>query len=512
MSAAPRKYTVTAVLGEGGFGKVYRAKLVTPGGFSKDVALKLARGDIPEEALRRIRDEARILGLVRDRAIVSVDPPTQLDGAWAVVMEYVEGSTCRNLLHSGTLPPRVAMEIVAEVARALDKTYRQPGPDGAPLQLLHRDLKPGNIQVTPAGEVKILDFGIARAQFAERESQTTRHIGGTIGFIAPERMEGVEGPEGDVFSLGVTLHKLVTGRMPLRRERLNPSQVSSETASAESAALGLSARMRDPKPSLRPTAREVEDTCRMAWAQMTGPTLRTWAEANVPRADPLPDDGRVGQVLVDHDPQASFVGSWTTELPPYIRETASRSSRSPFARALLAAALSFVLVLATSLATLGALGAVGGVAWWALLPQPQRESPPPKPEAPEAVDTGEPDPASTARPPPPPSVTATASVASTPPPAAVRPAVAPSPSTPPAPPPAAVTWPLTVSSAPLGAQVFIDDEPIGATPVLNHPVPEGAHTLLIRLGETVGERQIRVGSRLPSRYVWRGADDWQVYF
>ena len=127
MSAAPRKYTVTAVLGEGGFGKVYRAKLVTPGGFSKDVALKIARGDIPEEALRRIRDEARILGLVRDRAIVSVDPPTQLDGAWAVVMEYVEGSTCRNLLHSGTLPPRVAMEIVAEVARALDKTYRQPG-------------------------------------------------------------------------------------------------------------------------------------------------------------------------------------------------------------------------------------------------------------------------------------------------------------------------------------------------------------------------------------------------
>ena len=147
----------------GGFGKVYRARLEDDAGFSKDVAIKLLSDDnVPDSVLERFRDEARILGLLRHRAVVGVEPPTKLGRRWAVVMEYVDGVSADHLvIEFGKLPVRVVVEIISEVARALDAVYRQPGPDGEPLLLLHRDIKPANIQVTPSGEVKILDFGIA---------------------------------------------------------------------------------------------------------------------------------------------------------------------------------------------------------------------------------------------------------------------------------------------------------------------------------------------------------------
>ena len=84
-----------------------------------------------------------------------------------------------------------------EVARALDRVHQSPGIDGQALELIHRDLKPDNLQITPAGDVKILDFGIARASFARRESRTTENIAGTVGYIAPERMDGEEFAAGD---------------------------------------------------------------------------------------------------------------------------------------------------------------------------------------------------------------------------------------------------------------------------------------------------------------------------
>ena len=85
-SIESRRYHVLGVLGEGGHGKVYRARLEASSGFTKDVAIKMLREQDPSDRLlRRFRDEARILGLLRDRAIVSVDPPIQLAGRWAVV-------------------------------------------------------------------------------------------------------------------------------------------------------------------------------------------------------------------------------------------------------------------------------------------------------------------------------------------------------------------------------------------------------------------------------------------
>ncbi len=235
-----RRYTVLELLGEGGFGKVYRARMDGPDGFAKDVAIKLLHDDdFPESIRRRFRDEARILGLLRDRAIITVDPPTRLGGQWAIVMEFVDGVSADWLARRLTIPPTVVLELVQEVARALDVAWRQEGPDGQPLRLLHRDIKPGNLQVTPNGAVKVLDFGIARADFGKREAKTNRHVGGTFGYIAPERIEGIDGPEGDVYALGVVLHELVTGSRPGAGRCQTMDLESLQASSGERTVLGV---------------------------------------------------------------------------------------------------------------------------------------------------------------------------------------------------------------------------------------------------------------------------------
>ena len=81
-----RRYTTLAVVGRGGYGTVYKARMLSANGFEKDVAIKLLTGSGPND-IARLRDEARILGLARDRALVAVDPPVELDGTWGVVMD-----------------------------------------------------------------------------------------------------------------------------------------------------------------------------------------------------------------------------------------------------------------------------------------------------------------------------------------------------------------------------------------------------------------------------------------
>ena len=254
MSRETRRYTILDLIGRGGQGNVYRARLQNAEGFRKEVALKLLKEGLSEESLQRFRDEARILGLVRDRAIIAVDPPIQLAGRWALVMELADGLSTQQLLaRSGPLPVSVALEVVAEIGRVLDKLYHMQGPDGAQLKLLHRDIKPANIQITVEGEVKLLDFGVARADFEERETHTVQHIGGTFGFIAPERLRGVNTPACDIFSLGVTLRVLLTGEKPVT---MGPATLASISPSLYDA-IAFAEDMRREDPEQRPSAKEV---------------------------------------------------------------------------------------------------------------------------------------------------------------------------------------------------------------------------------------------------------------
>ncbi len=324
------KYRILGVLGEGGFGKVYRARLETDAGFSKDVAIKVLHDEEPPKALlRRFRDEARILGLLNDRAIVGVEPPIQLDDRWAVVMAFVDGLPCSGLGADSGIPPGVAIEIISEIARALHNAYNTIGPDGEPLHLLHRDIKPDNIQVTPSGDVMLLDFGIAKANFANREHKTQRGFGGTPGYIAPERLEAIEDHRGDVFSLGVVLHEIVTGTRP----RFSPPtmqftgeapeyanddlEISSEITPEQKRVLDLAAWMRSYDLEGRPTARQVEAACRELRRELPPPFLREWAESNVPSRSEMEQDDRTGRLIsVTRGPSAKDPSPPPATAPP----------------------------------------------------------------------------------------------------------------------------------------------------------------------------------------------------
>lgn len=129
---------------------VYRAAMLGADGFEKPVAIKLLRlaGSDPRfaaEAQQRFRDEARLLGLLRHRAIVQVDSLVYIGGHQAVVMELVDGVSMRALVKRAPVPEGPSFEIVAEVSAALDAAWHRPGPAGRPLNVCHRDLKPANL-------------------------------------------------------------------------------------------------------------------------------------------------------------------------------------------------------------------------------------------------------------------------------------------------------------------------------------------------------------------------------
>ncbi|MBK7759699.1 MAG: serine/threonine protein kinase [Deltaproteobacteria bacterium] len=198
-----RRYQIMEPIGQGSFGSVYRARLLAESGFTKDVAVKILRPEVSGRAdlTQRLRDEARLLGLLRHRAILQVDGLVRIEAGWAMVMEYIEGVNLMEATADKRLPLPVALEIIAEVASALHAAWAQPGPDGRPLRLIHRDIKPSNLQLTATGSVKLLDFGVARADF-QRESSSNLMLVGSFGYMAPERLDSVDGAEGRHLRLG----------------------------------------------------------------------------------------------------------------------------------------------------------------------------------------------------------------------------------------------------------------------------------------------------------------------
>jgi serine/threonine protein kinase len=303
-SDAGRRYRIIEVVGRGGFGTVYRAEMTGAGGFSKQVAVKVLHDDnrAPPEMLERLRDEARILGLLRHRAIVGVDSLAHFDQGWAVVMEYVPGVDLGNLIAGGPTPVRVALEIVEEVASALHAACEQaPAGRVEPLRLVHRDIKPSNVRITEQGEVKVLDFGVARADFSAREARTSSYLFGSLKYMAIERLEGVESPAADIYALGLVLAELLVGRElsepPRQAERFDRylEDVLHEVVatihgdpfrSTEGPSAGLVellGSMLADDYTRRPTAAMVEHSCRSLRQAADGPWLREWAALEVPR-------------------------------------------------------------------------------------------------------------------------------------------------------------------------------------------------------------------------------------
>ena len=175
-----------------------------PMGFQKSVALKVLRHGV-EDFVREFLFEARLGALLAHPNVVATHELGQLEGRWFIAMELVRGGSTRQLLGDhGPLPARAVVEIGIQAASGLEHIH-QLELDGQPAGLVHRDIKPANLLVTEEGLVKIADLGIARLAGSERG------VGGTYGYVPAEQLEEKEDARADVFSLGVSLHRLLTG-------------------------------------------------------------------------------------------------------------------------------------------------------------------------------------------------------------------------------------------------------------------------------------------------------------
>jgi len=309
-----RRYEIEAPLGKGGFGTVYRARFIGEGGFSKVVALKVLNENMQdlEDVLARLRDEARLLGMLRHRAIVRADRLVRLANRWAVVMEYVEGADLKRVLADNIVPAGAAVEIIGEVAGALHSAWKAPGPDGKPLRLMHRDIKPSNIVLTSNGEIKVLDFGIARADFGAREAKTQAYGMGSLPYMAPERLDFRDTAAADVYALGVVFFELVTGRA-FGRASAVPDRHTKHVDAALRFLVEQGLGSRDLLLFLgsmlaydsddRPSAGQLERMCVNLRRRFDDEPLRYWAEQAVPgilkSIAKLPADTLTGSALVE---------------------------------------------------------------------------------------------------------------------------------------------------------------------------------------------------------------------
>src|ERR1017187_864081 len=206
------RYELDGVAGRGGMAEVYRARDIRLG---RVVAVKTLRDDLAgDQAFQeRFRREAQSAALLNYPSIVAVyDTGEDLAGPAPVpyiVMEYVDGQTLRDLLRDGRrLLPKRALEIVGGVLRALDYSHRHG--------IVHRDIKPANIMLTRAGEVKVMDFGIARSLTGSQVTITqTSQVIGTAQYLSPEQARGERvDARSDLYSAGCLLYELLTGRPP----------------------------------------------------------------------------------------------------------------------------------------------------------------------------------------------------------------------------------------------------------------------------------------------------------
>lgn len=337
MSVGRRRFRIIKEIAEGGFGKVYLAEQISSDGFSRIVAVKLlhAKWSSHDEVVMRTRDEARLLGLIRHQHIVKVEDLTSIDGKCAIVMEYLEGVDLKWMIsflkERNLVFPRAALfEIVLAVASALDAAYNgTPLQGGDSLHVIHRDIKPSNIFVTVAGGVKVLDFGTARANFAEREAKTQALAFGSQGYMAPERMLGEEDtPAADVFSLGVSLYELLAlesfGRIPPRPNKF-ASKVEDRIASIQlEGSPEWCNQVRDTlrlmlsyEPENRPTAAQLVEIMEALAQDANDMQLRRFCRTLVAEAkEKLPEldtgDPLAG-TIVDEDASASFGPPRTAE-------------------------------------------------------------------------------------------------------------------------------------------------------------------------------------------------------
>lgn len=215
-------YILLQRIARGGMADVFRARSLAPGTAGKgDVAVKCIRPELAEDAsmIEMMVDEARIAGSLDHRNIASVYDSGRVGESFFIAMEFVHGidlaTIVKHLQRKNLLIPMPhAMRIMSDVCGALYAAHSQKDADGRPLHIVHRDVSPHNILIGFHGDVKLIDFGVARA--SRRTTKTAvGMIKGKLTYMAPEQAMGrpIDG-RADIFSIGVSLFRILTGSLP----------------------------------------------------------------------------------------------------------------------------------------------------------------------------------------------------------------------------------------------------------------------------------------------------------
>jgi serine/threonine protein kinase len=297
-----RSLTFNRIIGSGAMGTVYLAELREQGlAAGKVCAVKVMKSATPdlEQFRARMRDEARLLGLLRDDKILGVSELLVVEGCDCVVMEYVEGVDLADLVRdtqnpaggpTNPLPAKATAELGAQLAATLHRAHQAVHPTtGEPLRVIHRDIKPSNVMLTRDGSLRLLDFSVARAAFSSRESHTQGLVLGTLNYFPPEILKGSDPtPAVDLYGLGLTLWEAATGRdwgtpqVHQHRFEKRVEQRLVELGPAYEMVVPVLRQLLSWRPEDRPDGASAEKRLAAAAHSSPGPPLARLAQEKVP--------------------------------------------------------------------------------------------------------------------------------------------------------------------------------------------------------------------------------------
>jgi serine/threonine protein kinase len=210
------RYVVLEYLAEGGMGAIYLGKKMGAGGFEKQVVLKQLLPEFTRqpEFIDLFLREARLSATLDHANIIHTIDLVTAGEDYFIVMEYLDGADLRTLLRRckkkrRRLSPGAGMYVARELSSALAYAHNKVGPDGVPLRLIHRDISPSNILISGSGEVKLTDFGIAKAS---THNSVFYRVKGKVGYMSPEQAKSEPlDARSDLYSLAVCLFEMITG-------------------------------------------------------------------------------------------------------------------------------------------------------------------------------------------------------------------------------------------------------------------------------------------------------------
>ena len=313
-------YRLERPLGEGAAAVVWLASITGPGGFRKQVALKLLKATEDDRLVADLLREARLTALLAHPNTVSVLGVDQDDGQFYVAMELVEGGTLRELVsrvkraHLG-FPLSVILDLGIDIARGLDHAHTATDPEGQPLSVLHRDLKPENILLDSTGRARLTDFGLAKV-LGEATRTAIGDIKGTSRYVPPEVWKGSRDfhPRGDLFALGCILYELVTlrrlfdGPMQTVFEQITKRDSTTEAAAVREVAPALEPIVerlvrRDPISRYQSAADVLRDLQPLRQAAAGEPGVDLFRRLAIAEPASAAEDPAAERLLVSRDPR-----------------------------------------------------------------------------------------------------------------------------------------------------------------------------------------------------------------